>query len=147
MFETRLNHVLDIIFKGSLVSTNLYPHSFQGRKWKWTPAIYPLYYHSWVLFYLSKLFLQSVYSHSNKKKSATHTAKASGTCSFQLKLHPQNGKKWCFWPQREFRDSEVISQPWPACHLNQVVPGYTPLKPLVLLSQIQNSAIICESLT
>lgn len=37
-----LNHILDAIFKSSLVSTNLYPHSFQRRKWKQTPAIYPL---------------------------------------------------------------------------------------------------------
>lgn len=37
-----LNHILDIIFKGSLVSTNLSSHSFQGRKWKQTPATCPL---------------------------------------------------------------------------------------------------------
>lgn len=58
-----------------------------------------------MLLYLSKLFLQSVYSHSNKKKSDTHTAKASETCSFQLKLHQQNRKKWCFWPQWEFTET------------------------------------------
>lgn len=37
-----LNHILDVIFKSSLVSTNLYPCSVQGRKRKHTPAIYPL---------------------------------------------------------------------------------------------------------